>query len=51
MQRMTKGKFRHLPVVEDGRLVGIISIGDVMKHRIREMEFESNALHQYVLTA
>ena len=51
MQRMTERKFRHLPVVEDGTLVGIISIGDVVKHRIREMEFESDALHQYVLTA
>jgi CBS domain-containing protein len=51
MQRMTERKSRHLPVVEDGRLVGIISIGDVVKHRILEMEFESNALHQYVLTA
>ncbi len=51
MQRMTEGKFRHLPVIENGRLAGIISIGDVVKHRIREMETESDALHQYVLTA
>ena len=51
MQRMTERKFRHLPVIENGRLIGIISIGDVVKHRIREMEFESDALHQYVLTA
>ena len=51
MQRMTERKFRHLPVIENGRLVGIISIGDVVKHRIREMESESDALHRYVLTA
>ena len=40
MERMTKGKFRHVPVVEQGRLVGIISIGDVVKHRLQEMERE-----------
>src|SRR6516165_91249 len=51
MQRMTERKFRHLPVVEHGRLVGIISIGDVVKHRIRAMESESDALHQYILVA
>ena len=51
MQRMTEKRFRHLPVVEGGRLVGIISIGDVVKHRLRQMESESEALHQYVLVA
>jgi CBS domain-containing protein len=51
MQRMTERKFRHLPVVEHGRLVGIISIGDVVKHRIRDMASESDALHQYILVA
>jgi len=51
MKRMTTGKFRHLPVVERGRLVGIISIGDAVNHRLREMELESNALHEYILTA
>ena len=51
MQRMTEKRFRHLPVVEGGRLVGIISIGDVVKHRLRQMEFESEELHQYVLVA
>ncbi len=34
MERMTAGKFRHLPVVEQGRLAGIVSIGDVVKHRL-----------------
>jgi CBS domain-containing protein len=51
MERMTAGRFRHLPVVERGRLVGIVSIGDAVNHRLREMEFESNALHEYILTA
>ena len=36
MQVMTTGRFRHIPVVEDGRLVGIVSIGDVVKHRMSE---------------
>ncbi len=51
MERMTAGKFRHLPVVERGRLVGIISIGDVVNYRLREMELESNAMHEFILTA
>ena len=37
MERMTNGKFRHLPVVEQGRLAGLVSIGDVVKHRLKEM--------------
>ena len=40
MERMTTGKFRHVPVVEQGRLVGMVSIGDVVKHRLQEMERE-----------
>jgi CBS domain-containing protein len=51
MERMTQGKFRHLPVVERGRLAGIISIGDVVKYRLEEMEKESSALREYILTA
>ena len=51
MQRMTEGKFRHFPVVEDGRLVGIISIGDVVKSRLEQMEQESNALRDYIRSA
>jgi len=51
MERMTEGKFRHLPVVEQGRLAGIISIGDIVKSRVQEMEQESNALRDYIRTA
>lgn len=51
MERMTNGKFRHVPVVEQGRLVGIVSIGDVVKHRLQDMERESAAMRDYILTA
>jgi CBS domain-containing protein len=51
MERMTTGKFRHLPVIEDNRLVGIVSIGDVVKHRLGQIEGETAALRDYILTA
>ena len=51
MERMTEGKFRHVPVVEQGRLTGIISIGDVVKHHLQQMESEQNALRDYIQTA
>ena len=51
MERMTEGKVRHLPVVDQGRVVGIISIGDVVKHRLQEMEREQSALRGYIQTA
>ncbi|HUI97540.1 MAG TPA: CBS domain-containing protein [Xanthobacteraceae bacterium] len=51
MERMTVGKFRHVPVVEQGRLTGIISIGDVVKSRVQQMEQESAALQEYIRTA
>ncbi len=51
MSRMTAGRFRHLPVLEDGQLDGIISIGDVVKFRVAEMEREHEALKQYIATA
>jgi CBS domain-containing protein len=51
MQRMTTGKFRHLPVVEQEQVIGVISIGDVVKHRVQEMEQESAALRDYIQTA
>lgn len=51
MEQMTQGKFRHLPVVEGGRLVGIMSIGDVVKWRLAEIENEHNALKDYIMNA
>lgn len=51
MQTMTEGRFRHLPVVEDGELVGIISIGDVVKHRLQELENEAHMLQDYIQSA
>lgn len=51
MEVMTTGKFRHLPVVENGRLVGLISIGDVVKWRVAEFERDQEALQDYIKTA
>ncbi len=48
MLTMTEHRIRHVPVVADGRLRGIISIGDVVKHRIGELEFERDQLDSYV---
>ncbi len=49
MSEMTAGRFRHVPVVEAGQLVGIISIGDVVKNHIAEVELEASSLKSYVL--
>ena len=51
MERMTTGKFRHLPVVEQDQVIGVVSIGDVVKYRLLEMEQESAALRDYIQTA
>jgi CBS domain-containing protein len=51
MERMTAGKFRHMPVVDQGRVVGVVSIGDIVKHRVHEIERESVALRDYIMTA
>jgi CBS domain-containing protein len=51
MERMTSGKFRHMPVLRDGELVGLVSIGDVVKHRVDEVERESEAMRDYIRTA
>lgn len=48
MKTMTERRIRHVPVVEDDRLVGIISIGDVVKHRIDQLEFERDQLDSYL---
>jgi CBS domain-containing protein len=51
MERMTAGKFRHVPVVEQDQVIGVVSIGDVVKYRLQEMEHESAALRDYIQTA
>ena len=51
MQKMTSGRFRHLPVVENGKLAGIVSIGDVVKRRIEEVELEADQIREYIATA
>ena len=51
MQKMTTGRFRHLPVVENGKLAGIVSIGDVVKRRIEDVEREAEQIREYIATA
>jgi CBS domain-containing protein len=51
MERMTAGKFRHLPVMSNGKVTGLISIGDVVKERVAEIETESDALKDYIRSA
>jgi CBS domain-containing protein len=47
-QTMTAGRFRHVPIVEEGRLIGIISIGDLVKAKIAEAEHEAETLKNYI---
>ena len=47
MRLMTQHRVRHVPVVDNGQLVGIVSIGDVVKSRVEAMELEANVLHDY----
>jgi len=51
MERMTVGKFRHMPVVEQGRVIGLVSIGDIVKHRLGEMEREQAAMRDYIMAS
>jgi len=48
MEKMTKGRFRHLPVISDGKLTGIISIGDVVKRKIEQAEREAEEMKRYI---
>ncbi|HIB66246.1 MAG TPA: CBS domain-containing protein [Phycisphaerales bacterium] len=48
MDAMTGGRFRHIPVIEEDELIGIVSIGDVVKHRIAETEMEAEQLRLYI---
>jgi CBS domain-containing protein len=49
LSQMTEGRFRHMPVVEDGKLVGLITIGDVVKARLTELSMERNALEGMIM--
>ena len=51
MARMTRYRVRHLPVVEDGKLCGIVSLGDVVKYRLDELELEANVLRENLMTS
>ena len=51
MKNMTAGRFRHMPVQDDGKLVGIISIGDLVKSRLQELETEASQLRDYIVGA
>jgi CBS domain-containing protein len=48
MGRMTAGRFRHMPVVVEGRVTGIVSIGDLVKSRLSQLEMETESLKQYI---
>ncbi len=49
MAEMTRRRFRHMPVLEDGKLCGMISIGDVVKNRLEELESETSVLRDYIV--
>ena len=49
LTRMTEGRFRHMPVVEDGKLIGLITIGDVVKARLSELSMEKSALEGMIM--
>ncbi len=51
MSLMTEGRFRHLPVERDGKLVGLVSIGDIVKQRIAEIESEADDIRSYIASA
>ncbi|PVB59989.1 CBS domain-containing protein [Labrenzia sp. 011] len=51
MARMTQGRFRHMPVVKDGKLTGVISIGDVVKFKIAQVELEAEQMRSYITMA
>ena len=51
MGRMSEGRFRHMPVVRDGRLIGVVSIGDIVKRKIEQAEREAAEIRNYIATA
>jgi len=48
---MTQRRVRHVPVLHEGRIVGVVSIGDVVKHRLKEIEDEAQVLRDYITIA
>jgi CBS domain-containing protein len=51
MERMTSNRFRHLPIIKDGALAGLVSIGDLVKYRLAEMEQQHAAMKEYIASA
>ncbi|WP_417671799.1 CBS domain-containing protein [Roseibium sp.] len=51
MNKMSQGRFRHVPIVKDGKVAGVISIGDVVKHRIAQVEQEAEQMRSYISMA
>ena len=51
MLKMTSGRFRHVPVLENGKLAGVVSIGDIVKRRIEDIEREAEQIREYIATA
>ena len=49
LQKMTEGRFRHMPVVEDGKLIGLVTIGDVVKARLSQLSMEKDALQSMIM--
>ena len=49
LAKMTEGRFRHMPVLEDGALIGLISLGDVVKARLMELSMEKDALQGMIM--
>ena len=49
MKRMTEGRFRHMPVIENGKLCGLVSIGDIVRHRMMEIEYENLKMKQAIV--
>jgi len=49
LEKMSQGRFRHMPVMRDGAMVGLISIGDVVNHRLAELAMERDALESMVM--
>ena len=50
MEKMTKERSRHIPVVRDEKLIGVVSIGDMVKHQLAECQYEHKAMREYIAT-